>query len=98
VASIRKRNGLWQAQVRSRKFGSTSKSFHKKSDAVAWAKVQEAKTRTLKQENRMKTLSKWLMATSLSIISFVVFVMLYAQIRDKYLLGKPDGCWEISCS
>ena len=34
----------------------------------------------------MKTLSKWLMATSLSIISFLVFVMLYAQITDKYLL------------
>ena len=46
MASIRKRNGLWQAQVRSRKFGSTSKSFHKKSDAVAWAKVQEAKMQT----------------------------------------------------
>ena len=52
----------------------------------------------LKQENRMKTLSKWLMATSLSIISFVVLVMLYAQITDKYLFGKPQGCWEISCS
>jgi len=46
VASIRKRNGLWQAQVRSRKLGSTSKSFHKKSDAVAWAKVQEAMMQT----------------------------------------------------
>ena len=46
MASIRKRNGLWQAQVRSRKVGSTSKSFHKKSDAVAWAKVQEAMMQT----------------------------------------------------
>ena len=46
MASIRKRNGLWQAQVRSRKLGSTSKSFHKKSDAVAWAKVQEAMMQT----------------------------------------------------
>ena len=43
MASIRKRNGLWKAQVRSRKLGSTSKSFHEKSDAVAWARVQEAK-------------------------------------------------------
>ena len=42
MASIRKRNGLWQAQVRSRRLGSTSKSFHKKSDAMAWGKVQEA--------------------------------------------------------
>lgn len=46
MASIRKRNGLWQAQVRSRKVGSTSKSFHKKSAAVAWAKVQEAMMQT----------------------------------------------------
>ena len=46
----------------------------------------------------MKTLSKWLMATSVSIISFVVFVMLYAQITDKYLFGKPLGCWEMTCS
>ena len=46
MASIRKRNGLWQAQVRSRKLGSTSKSFHKKSDAVAWAKIQEAAMQT----------------------------------------------------
>ena len=43
MASIRKRNGLWQAQVRSRKLGSTSKSFHKKSDAVAWAKVHASR-------------------------------------------------------
>ena len=46
MASIRKRNGLWQAQVRSRKIGSTSKSFHKKADAVAWAKIQEAAMQT----------------------------------------------------
>ncbi|MCH1424300.1 MAG: site-specific integrase [Burkholderiales bacterium] len=46
MASIRKRNGLWQAQVRSRKIGSTSKSFHKKSDALAWAKIQEAMMQT----------------------------------------------------
>ena len=46
MASIRKRNSLWQAQVRSRKLGSTSKSFHKKSDAIAWAKVQEAMMQT----------------------------------------------------
>ena len=46
MASIRKRNGLWQAQVRSRKLGSTSKSFHKKAHAIAWAKVQEAMMQT----------------------------------------------------
>ena len=46
MASIRKRNGLWQAQVRSRKVGSTSKSFHKKAHAITWAKVQEAMMQT----------------------------------------------------
>mgnify|MGYP005696344141 FL=1 len=42
MASYRKRNGLWQAQVRSRNVGSVTKSFHKKTDAQSWAKVQEA--------------------------------------------------------
>ena len=46
MASFRKRNSLWQAQVRSQKVGSTSKSFHKKADAVAWAKIQEAMMQT----------------------------------------------------
>ena len=46
MASIRKRNSLWQAQVRSRKVGSVAKSFHKKADAVAWAKVQEVLIQT----------------------------------------------------
>ena len=46
MASIRKRNSLWQAQVRSSSLGSVAKSFHKKSDAVAWAKVQEAMMQT----------------------------------------------------
>ena len=58
VASIRKRNGLWQAQVRSRKHGSISKSFHKKSDAVAWATGQEALMQTgrwKKQDQRNVT-------------------------------------------
>lgn len=42
MASIRKKNGRWQAQVRSRVYGSTSKTFHKKADAEYWAKDQEA--------------------------------------------------------
>jgi len=52
MASIRKRNGLWQAQVRSRKIGSTSKSFHKKADATAWAKIQEALMQTGRWKKR----------------------------------------------
>ena len=42
MASIRKKNGRWQAQVRSRVHGSISKTFHKKADAEYWAKEQEA--------------------------------------------------------
>jgi integrase len=42
MASIRKKNSRWQAQVRSRVHGSTSKTFHKKADAQYWAKEQEA--------------------------------------------------------
>ena len=41
MASFRKRNGLWQVQVRNRKIGSISKSFHIKSEAQKWAKEQE---------------------------------------------------------
>ena len=41
MAQFRKRNGLWQVQVRNRKIGSISKSFHIKSDAQKWAKEQE---------------------------------------------------------
>jgi hypothetical protein len=41
VASFRKKNNLWQAQVRSKYIGSISKSFHSKSDAQKWAKEQE---------------------------------------------------------
>ena len=42
MASIRKKNGRWQAQVRSRIHGSVSKTFHKKADAEYWATEQEA--------------------------------------------------------
>ena len=52
MASIRKINGLWQAQVLSRKLGSISKSFHKKADAVALAKIQEALKQTGKWKKR----------------------------------------------
>jgi len=42
MATFRKRNNLWQVQVRSRKYGSVSQSFHRKSDAQKWAVEQEA--------------------------------------------------------
>ena len=40
--NFQKKKQFWQAQVRSRKHGSISKSFHLKSDAQAWAREQEA--------------------------------------------------------
>ena len=46
MASFRKRNGLWQVQVRSIHAGATSKSFHRKSDAERWATQQEALMQT----------------------------------------------------
>jgi integrase len=46
MASIRKRNQLWQVQVRRKGTGSVSKSFHKKSDALTWAITQEALMQT----------------------------------------------------
>ena len=46
MASFRKRNGLWQAQVRSIHAGATSKSFHRKSDGERWAIQQEALMQT----------------------------------------------------
>ena len=46
MASIRKRGKTWQAQVRSRTFGSISKSFHRKRDAERWATEQEALMQT----------------------------------------------------
>ena len=58
MASIRKRNELWQVQVRNRKIGSTSKSFHKKADAIAWAKVQEAMMQTGEWKPKDKSYDK----------------------------------------
>ena len=41
MASFRKRNNLWQAQVRKKEIGSIAKSFGQKKDARAWAQEQE---------------------------------------------------------
>ena len=51
MASFRKRNGLWQAQVRNKYVGSISKSFHIKSEAQKWAKEQ---IRTIKKSTKSK--------------------------------------------
>ena len=59
MATFRKRNNLWQTQVRSRKHGSISKSFHLKSDAQAWAREQESLMQTgqwSKDHNKATTL------------------------------------------
>ena len=41
MASIRKRNGKWQVQIRRKGFKQTSRSFFKKSDALEWARFKE---------------------------------------------------------
>lgn len=62
MASFRKRNNLWQVQVRSRKYGSISQSFHRKADAQRWALEQEALvqsgqwSRTMDRESRLSDL------------------------------------------
>lgn len=49
MASVRKRNGKWEAQVRRKGFPTISKSFHLKSDALEWSRYteQRADRRTL---------------------------------------------------
>lgn len=62
MATFRKRNNLWQVQVRSRKHGSISQSFHRKADAQKWALEQEALmqsgqwSKTMDRESRLSDL------------------------------------------
>ena len=41
MASIRKRNGKWQVQVRRKELGAESQSFTRRDDALKWARIQE---------------------------------------------------------
>ena len=43
MASIRKRGGRWQAQVRKQGFPSISRTFEKKGDATGWVQAEEAR-------------------------------------------------------
>jgi len=52
----------------------------------------------LKQENRMKTLSKWLMATALTVISFFIIMMLITGIFEPSSAGIFPVCWGMACS
>ena len=45
MASLRKRGGNWQVQVRLASSNPVTKSYLFKNDAVHWAKVQESKFR-----------------------------------------------------
>ncbi len=59
MASFRKRNNLWQVQVRKKGIGSIAKSFDQKKDARAWAKEQERLMQTggfRKKDIRHKTI------------------------------------------
>lgn len=46
MATIRKRNSKWQAQVRRKNVGAISKTFSRRSDAVKWSQEQEVKMET----------------------------------------------------
>ncbi|MCZ6589465.1 MAG: integrase, partial [Alphaproteobacteria bacterium] len=41
MATIRKRNGKWQVQVRREGVGTSSRTFHLKDDAKLWARQVE---------------------------------------------------------
>lgn len=43
MASIRKRNGKWQVQVRRQGFAPISRVFHQRTDAEQWARHMEVK-------------------------------------------------------
>jgi hypothetical protein len=43
VATYRKRDGKWQAIVRHKTIGTTSRSFHTKQAAIKWAVGEERK-------------------------------------------------------
>jgi TRAP-type C4-dicarboxylate transport system permease small subunit len=51
----------------------------------------------LKQDSPMKTIPMWLIATSLSIFSFLVLAMLIAQITDQNKVDNRQACLEVSC-
>ena len=51
----------------------------------------------LKQDNHMKTLSKWLLAASLSIISFLILVKLFTEITELSRIDTTQVCLEVSC-
>ncbi len=58
MASIRKRNGKWQAQIRRKGQPTISKSFHKKADARAWAIRTEHQTDGQELAPKNKTLDE----------------------------------------
>ena len=51
----------------------------------------------LKQDNPMKTIPMWLIATSLSIFSFLILAMLITQITDRNRVDNRQVCLEVAC-
>jgi len=41
MATLRKRGGKWQVQIRRKGYSSVSRTFHLKTDALAWARQKE---------------------------------------------------------
>ncbi len=58
MATIRKRNGLWQVQVRRNNAPHVSKSFHTKPDADAWARQIEVEADRGSLRNDPRTLER----------------------------------------
>lgn len=96
MASVRKRNGKWEAQVRRKDFPTISKSFHLKSDALEWSRYteQRADRRTLPYD------PKRLDAVSLkSLLERYVAEVLPRKrgkvegiLLDGFMKNQPDLC------
>lgn len=57
MSSIRKRNGNWQVQIRRTGQKTLSRTFERKSDAVAWARIKEAEVEQAEQPEAVIELS-----------------------------------------
>ena len=51
----------------------------------------------LKQEHHMKTISRWLVAASISIVSFLILVKLFAKTNERNRSDTTQDCLEVSC-
>ncbi len=83
MASIRKRKGKWQAQIRRKGQPTISKSFHSKADATAWARKKEYQAD--RQELQPNT----------KILDHTTLRELLIRYRDEVSITKRGGDTEI---